>query len=76
MQRSNCKDCGDLEEYLGCKIERTVNSFKFFTQPVLIQSYGKQFELPTRIYKTPAQAGSILVADKKAEALSLAMQKK
>jgi hypothetical protein len=35
MQRFNCKDCGDLEEYMGCKIERTANSLKF-TQPVLI----------------------------------------
>jgi hypothetical protein len=35
-----------------------------------------EFELPTRSYKTPAQAGSVLVAGKKAKVLSPAMQKK
>ncbi len=75
MQRFDCKDCEDLEEYLGCKIEWTENSLKF-TQLVLLQSYSDKFELPTRIYKTPAQVGSVLVAGKKIEALSPAMQKK
>jgi hypothetical protein len=54
----------------GCKIERTANFFKFI-QPVLIQSYSDKFELPTKIYKTPAQVGFVLVAGKKAKALSL-----
>ncbi len=75
MQKFDCKDCGDLEEYVGCRIERTANSLKF-TQPVLIQSYSDKFEMPTRIYKTPAQVGSVLVAGKKVEALNPAMQKK
>jgi hypothetical protein len=43
---------------------------------VLIQSYNDKFELLTRSCKTPAQAGSVLVAGKKAKALSPAMQKK
>jgi hypothetical protein len=60
---------------VGCKIEQTENSLKF-TQPVLIQSYSYKFELPTRIYKTPARMGSVLVAGKKVEALSPEMQKK
>ncbi len=25
MERFDCKDCGDIEEYVGCKIERTKN---------------------------------------------------
>jgi hypothetical protein len=74
MERFDCKVCG-YQEYVGCKIERTENSLKF-TQPVLVQSYSDEFELPTRIHKTPAQIVSVLVADKKVEALSLAMQKK
>jgi hypothetical protein len=53
MERFDCKDCGDLEEYVGCKIEQTENFFKF-TQPVLLQSYSDKFELPRGIYKTPA----------------------
>jgi hypothetical protein len=54
MQIFNGKDCGDLKEYVRCNIEQTELSLKF-TQPVLIQSYSEEFELPTRIYKTPAQ---------------------
>ncbi len=55
---------------------KTENSLKF-TQPVLIKSYSNKFKLPTRSYKTPEQAGSVLVAGKKDEALSPAtMQKK
>jgi hypothetical protein len=75
MERFDCKDCGSLEEYVGCKIKWTGKSLKF-TQPVPIQSYSDEFELPIRIYKTPAQAGSVLVAGKKVEALSPEMQKK
>ncbi len=47
-----------------------------FIQPLLLHSYSDEFEMPTRTYKTPAQAGSVLVAGKKSEALSRAMQKK
>jgi hypothetical protein len=71
----DCKDCGDLEEYMECKIERTANSLKF-TQPVPIQSYSNKFGLPTRIYKTPMQARSVLVAGVRVEALSPAKQEK
>jgi hypothetical protein len=45
MERFDCEDCGDIEEYVGCKIVRTNNSLKF-TQPVLMQSYNERFELP------------------------------
>jgi hypothetical protein len=41
-----------------------------------MQSYNDKFELPKRSYKTPALAGSVLVAGKNKEALSPAMQKK
>jgi hypothetical protein len=75
MERFDCKDCGDIEEYVGCKIVRTKNLLKF-TQPVLMQSYNDKFELPKQSYMVPAQAGLVLVAGKKEEALSPAMQKK
>jgi hypothetical protein len=35
MERFGCKECGDLDEYMGCKIEWTENSLKF-TPPILI----------------------------------------
>jgi hypothetical protein len=75
MERFDCKDCGDIKEYVVYKIERTKNSLKF-TQPVLMQSYNDKFELPKKSYKTPAPTGLVLVAGKKEEALSPAMQKK
>jgi hypothetical protein len=37
----DCKDCGDIEEYMGCKIARAKNLLKF-TQPVLMQSYNDE----------------------------------
>ncbi len=42
MERFDCKDCGDIEEYVGCKIVRTENSLKFI-QPVLLQSHSNEF---------------------------------
>jgi hypothetical protein len=45
-------------------------------QPMLLQSYSNEFKLPTRCYKTPTQARSVVVAGKKDEALSPAMQTK
>ena len=54
MERFNCDNCGELEEYAGCKIERKGFPLKF-TQPVLIQSYTNKCELPTRTYKTTMQ---------------------
>jgi hypothetical protein len=72
IERFDCKDCGDIKEYVGCKIERTKNSLKF-TQPVLIQSYNAGYKLPKKSYKTPAPAESLLVAGKTEDALSPAM---
>jgi hypothetical protein len=31
MERFVCKNCGDIEEYMGCKIVRTKNLLKFST---------------------------------------------
>ncbi len=73
MERFDCKDCGDIKEYMGCKIERTKNSLKF-THTVLMQSYNDKFELPKKSYKTPALVGLVLVAGKKEEAVSPAVQ--
>ncbi len=75
IEKFDRKDCGDIEEYMGCKIVRTKNSL-IFTQPVPMQSYTNKLKLPKRSYKTPTQVGSVLVAGEKEEALSLAMQKK
>lgn len=57
-----CDDLGSLEEYLGCKIEynREDGSMKI-TQPVLLQSFKDEFDLPEGpVPRTPAAPGSIL----------------
>ncbi len=75
MERFDCKDCGDIEEYMGCKIVRTQNLLKF-TQPVLMQSYNDEFKVPKKSYRMPAPTGWVLVAGKEEEALNPAMQMK
>ena len=59
--RFDCDDVGEVNEYVGCKInidrkERSIT----FTQPILLQSFKDEFDLPTRKHKTPAEAGMIL----------------
>jgi hypothetical protein len=53
MERFDCEDCGDIEEYVGCKRVRTKNLLKL-TQPVLMQSYNDKFELSKKSYRMPA----------------------
>ncbi len=56
----DCKECGKLKEYVGCKITRKGKHSLKFTQPVLIQSLSEKFELPNGQYTTPAMAGNVL----------------
>jgi hypothetical protein len=59
--RFDCDDLGELNEYMGCKIDRNEDSLKF-TQPVLIQSYEDEFEFnKTRQVFTPAEQGKVLM---------------
>jgi hypothetical protein len=75
MESFDYEDCGDIKEYMGCKLERTKNSLKF-TQPVLMQRYHDKFDQPKKSYRMPAPKGLVLVAGKKEETLHPAMQKK
>ena len=62
MERFECDDVGDIVEYVGCKIDiDKENQTLKFTQPVLLQSYEDEFELPTAVPKTPATPGSVLL---------------
>jgi hypothetical protein len=59
--RFECDDIGEVNEYVGCKIDRG-EYFVKFTQPVLIQSYEDEFELnKTRSVFTPAEQGTLLM---------------
>ena len=58
----DCDDVGDLNEYIGCKVEIDhENGTVKFTQPVMLQSFKDEFELDeTFIPSTPMDAGKIL----------------
>ena len=59
----DCDDTGELSEYVGCKIERDKDSIKI-TQPVLLQSFKDEFDIPDELkdVKTPAPKGQVLLA--------------
>jgi hypothetical protein len=61
--RFDCDIIGNMDEYVGCKIERnTIQGWKRFTQPVLLQSYKDEFNLQEVINPTtPADDGQILI---------------
>ena len=63
LKRFDCDDIGEVNEYLGCKIDinKEEGSLRM-TQPVLLQSYSDEFNLPEtgRVSNIPAVAGSVL----------------
>ena len=75
MSRFECEDCGEITEYIGCKIEREGRKLKF-TQLVLLQSFSNEFEMPSPKYNTPAVAGTVLIPGKEEERLSVKETKK
>ena len=77
MARFECDDVGDLDEYIGCKLERNVeDGWVKFTQPVLLQSFEDEFELPkNRVPNTPAEPGQILVTGNPGSELDKEQQK-
>ena len=75
MERFECDDCGEIQEYVGCKIDRDGRELKF-TQPVLLQSFEDEFELPEREVATPAVPGSVLPKVEKGKQLSGTRQTK
>ena len=65
MQQFECKDCGNLDEYVGLTLERdekgVCGELKMY-QPVLLQSLVDEFEINpgARTWNSPAEAGSIM----------------
>ncbi len=61
-QHFECDDVGELEEYVGCKIEHNKEEgWMRLTQPVLLQSFEDKFDLPqVGAYGTPAPPGQVL----------------
>jgi hypothetical protein len=61
LRRFDCDDVGELNEYVGCKIDRTHERIKV-TQPVLIQSLIDEFDTDPKAHpSTPAEPGQVLV---------------
>ena len=55
-------EVGEVSEYVGCKVEyNKEEGYMKLTQPVLIQSFRGEFELPEIEYKTPAAPNESLV---------------
>lgn len=57
----DCDGTGEMIEYVGCKIDYDCKNQRMkITQPVLIQSFQDEFELPTEEYCTPAAPNTTL----------------
>ena len=59
MSRFDCEDCGELDEYVGCRLTRNKGEITF-TQGVLVQSFEDEFDVPKKKYATPAKPGNVL----------------
>ena len=67
----DCDVIGNMDEYVGCKV--TYNKEEWWiklTQPVLLQTFKDEFELPTLLPKTPAEPGQILMPSHEENALN------
>jgi hypothetical protein len=55
---------GKLRKYVGCKIERSMNErWMKLTQPVMIQSFMEEFDLPDVTPFLPATPGEVLTTE-------------
>ena len=69
MSRFDYEDCGELDGYVGFKITLIVDDVLKFTQPVILQRYADEFELPNCKCPTPAMARDCLTRYKAKDAL-------
>jgi hypothetical protein len=62
MKRFECDEVGELKEYVGCKVDyNREEGWIKLTQPVLMQSYTDEFDLPEgETPRTPATPGGVL----------------
>ena len=63
-------DVGWMDEYVGCKVDvDRQNTTMKITQPVLLQSFHDEFQLPEKTYDTPAEPGQVLNASDESDIL-------
>jgi hypothetical protein len=61
MDQFKCEDCGPMDEYVGCTIEKLKTGGVKFRQKVLLQSYRDEFDiLNMKKFNTPAAPGTVL----------------
>ncbi len=61
MNQFKCEDCGTMEEYAGCTIEKLETGGIKFCQKVLLQSYRDEFDIGNlKKFNTPAAPGTVL----------------
>lgn len=74
-----CDDIGEMTEFVGCKVDydKVERSMKL-TQPVMIQSFVDEFELPTDgpVPYTPAETGQVLGKGNESTKMPIDRQKK
>ncbi len=55
MDQFECEDCGPMDEYVGCSIEKLDTGGIKFRQKVLLQSYRDEFDIENlKKFNTPA----------------------
>jgi hypothetical protein len=76
MERFQCDEIGNIDEYVGCKVERNYEEKLIkLTQPVMLQSFTDEFNLPEGpVPNTPATPGEALVCAKAKNCVSDAEQ--
>jgi hypothetical protein len=59
MKQFECDDCGPMDEYVGCTIEKCESGGIKFLQRVLLQSYWDEFDIKgLKKFNTPATPGT------------------
>jgi hypothetical protein len=71
VDRFDCDIIGNMDEYVGCKLVRDYENRSLkITQPVLLQSFTDEFDLPDeKASSIPAEGGQILMPCKEEDAL-------
>ena len=72
-----CDDIGDMEEYVGCQINREEGELRI-SQPVMLQSFEDEFDIKSvKHAETPASPGTVLTpVNNDGEAVNQQMQTK
>ncbi len=61
MNQFECEDCGPMDEYVGCRIEKLKTGGVKFQKKVRLQSYMDEFDiLKMKKFNTPAAPGTEL----------------